>query len=313
VVDDFPSNSHFQFTALLSVDYGKEKFHPANWLSHDPFTYVLLPEKANSREVEKRIREMTERILEPIYKNRYGKTYREQRQLGGLQEYRLQPLEEVHLYSADMNEGDGIRNVYVLSTIGIILILLACFNYINISTARSVWDAKSAGIRKVLGSTRTQLYNLFLTESVCVALVASVLAIVLAQTVLASDISLLHAFIPYKSLPVEACLLLLALSLAVGLLSGLVPAKLVTAFEPTQVIKGQLSRGKGGNSLRQILVVAQFIVSMGLIMCTFQISSQLTFMQNMSLGLGCIAGIEAYNFSFCSARLRTSSWDFDSI
>lgn len=283
VVEDFPANSHLLFSALLSVDYSKENFHPDNWLSHDPFTYVLLPEKANRQEVEDRIKEMTERILEPIYRDRFGKTYQEQKQAGGLQEYRLQPLKEVHLYSADMNEGEGIRNVYILSTIGVMLILLACFNYVNLSTARSAWDAKSAGIRKVLGSTRPQLYSLFLTESVGVALLASIVAIALAQIILASDNALLDSFIPYN-LSVEACLLLLGLGFLVGLFSGLIPAKLVSAFQPTQVIKGQLAQGKGGNSLRQILVVSQFVISMGLIMCTLLISSQLTFIQNISLG-----------------------------
>jgi len=284
VVEDFPANSHFLFNALLSVDYGKENFHPDNWLSHDPFTYVLLPEKANRRAVEDRIKEMTERILDPIYRDRFGNTYQEQKQAGGLQEYRLQPLKEVHLYSADMDGGGGgIRYVYILSTIGVMLILLACFNYVNLSTARSAWDAKSAGIRKVLGSTRPQLYSLFLTESVGVALLASIVAIALAQIMLASDIALLNSLIPYN-VSAEACLMLLALGFLVGFFSGLVPAKLVSAFQPTQVIKGQLAKGKGGNSLRQILVVSQFVISMGLIMCTLLISSQLTFIQNMSLG-----------------------------
>lgn len=100
VMEDFPANTHFHFNALLSIDYSREKFNPDNWLSHSPFTYVLLPEETTSPlAVEARIREMTERILNPIYKSRFGKTYEEQKQLGGLQEYRLQPLTDVHLYS----------------------------------------------------------------------------------------------------------------------------------------------------------------------------------------------------------------------
>ena len=284
VVEDFPANSHIQFNALLSVDYGRENFHPDNWLAHDPFTYVLLPEGTDSRAVESRIRAMTERILDPIYKGRYGKTYREQKDTGGLQEYRLQPLHEVHLYSADLNEGAGIRNVHILSAIGIMLILLACFNYVNLSTARSAWDAKGAGIRKVLGSTRAQLYVLFLTESVGMALLASFMAIVLTQAVLLSGNTITLLFFPYKTLPVEASILLVAVALGMGLLSGTIPARLISGFEPTQVIKGQLTGGRSGSSLRHVLVVSQFTVSMGLIMCTFLISGQLKFMQGMSLG-----------------------------
>ena len=284
VVEDFPSTSHIQFNALLSVDYSKETYHPDNWLSHDPFTYVLLAGETEQHDVEERMRQMTEHVLEPIYLRRYGKTYAEQKQAGGLQEYRLQPLKDVRLYSGDMNEGAGIRTVYILGTIGVMLILLAGFNYVNLATARSAWDAKNAGIRKVLGSTSLQLYKLFLTESAGMSLLASFLAIALAQTVLSSDYPITNAFLPHKTLPVDACLILTGLSIGIGLLSGVLPAKLVSGFEPTRVIKGQFARGNSGHSLRRVLVVAQFIGSMTLVMCTFLISGQLNFMQSKALG-----------------------------
>ena len=285
IVEDFPPNAHFHFYALLSINYSQENYHPFNWLSHWPDAYVLVPENADVTALEAKIRAMTERALNPIYEQDYGKTYEEHKQAGGLQEYRLQPLTDVHLYSGDMYGAEGdILYVYLFISIGLMLICIASFNYINLATAQSAREAKAAGIRKVLGSTKSQLYKLFLTESVGVAMLAAFIAITLAQLVLAFDNSFLHRFIPYESPSLEATSLLLALALAVGLLSGLVPARMISAFQPTQVLKGQLAQGKKGNLLRQILVVAQFTVSMSLIICTLLIGQQLTYMQNKSLG-----------------------------
>ena len=289
VVEDFPPNAHFHFNALLSIDYSQEKYHPFNWLSHWPAAYVLVPENTDVPALEAKIRAMTEKMLNPIYEKRIGKTYDEHKQAGGLQEYRLQPLIDVHLYSADMYDEASQRQgnilyVYLFIAIGLLLVCIASFNYINLSTAQSAREAKATGIRKVLGATKSQLYGLFLYESVGVAILAAFIAITLAQILLAFDSSFLHLFIPYEGPTLEASLLLLALALVVGLLSGLIPARMISAFQPTQVLKGQLAQGKKGNLLRQILVVAQFTVSMGLIICTLLISQQLTYMQNKALG-----------------------------
>jgi putative ABC transport system permease protein len=284
IVADFPSNSHLKFSCLLSIDYANENLHPDNWLGHWPATYVLLDEHADAAVVQERIRQTTERILDPIYVKRYGKNYQEQKKAGGLQEYRLQPLRDVHLYSSHMGESGNILYIYIFGGIGIALICIASFNYINLSTARSVWEAKAAGIRKVLGASGSELYRQSITESTTLNIIAAVGGIVMAQLVLTFNSPFLQQFIPDKILSPVVCLVALAFSLLLGLISGSVPARLLAAFQPTEVLKGQLARGTKGNGLRQVLVTGQFVVSIGLIICTLVIGRQLNFMQSLSLG-----------------------------
>lgn len=284
IVDDFPVNSHFRFRGLMSINYGKENLHPDNWLSHWPQTYILLNVESVPSKVQNDMRLMTERILEPIFKGRYGKSYSEQKAAGGLQEYRLQPLLKVHLYSAHMGDSNDIANIYVFIAIGVVLITIACFNYINLSTARSAFEARNTGVRKVLGATRTQVYTLFLTESTGTAIIAFILAVVTVQGILMWDTAFIRQFIPADNVPLSAIATFAGLSVLVGAASGLIPSKLLSSFEPVAVLKGQVVRGSGGNKLRQVLVVAQFVGSMALIMCTLLVGRQMDFINSQPLG-----------------------------
>ena len=284
IVEDFPANSHLQFTLLLSIDYPNENLHVGNWLSHWPATYVLIDDHSTAIAVQERLRQSTEKILDPVYLERFGKSYREQKAAGGLQEYRLQALTDVHLRSAHMGEKGNILYIYIFIVIGVMLVCIASFNYINLSTARSTWEAKSTGIRKVLGATKSQLYRQFLTESMMVSLAGAVFGIAISQAVLTFGTSFMRQFIPGAVLPFDLCLGVLVVAGLTGLLSGSVPAKLLNAFQPTQVLKGQLATGNKGNGLRQVLVTTQFVISISLIVCTLVITRQLTFMRDLSLG-----------------------------
>ncbi len=284
VVADFPTNSHLQFSCLLSIDYANENLTPGNWLGHWPLTYVLLGDNAEASIVQETIRQTTERILEPIHAERYGKTYQERKKDGALQEYRLQPLTEVHLYSSHMGEQGNILYIYIFIAIGVMLICIAAFNYINLSTARSVWEAKTAGIRKVMGASGRELYRQSIVESIMLNVIATIVGIVIGQLVLAVNSPFLQQFIPDKFISPGLCLMALLFSLLLGAIAGLVPARMLSAFQPVAVLKGQLAHGKQGGSLRQILVTGQFVVSIGLIMCTLVIGRQLNFMQSFALG-----------------------------
>ena len=286
VVEDFPVNSHFQFHALLSRDYANEEYYPSSWLAHWPTTYLLLDEESDPQQIEARMIALTDSLLDPIYEQRFNKSYQAAKANGELQEYHLQPLEDVHLHSGHMDTDishGNIRNVYILVVIGLLLLFIAAFNYINLTTAQSTQQAKSTGIRKVLGAVRTQLYSLFLVESVLLCLLAALTALALVQILLSLDSGWVKSFVPTGiTLPSVGLLLLLALLL--GLLSGLVPAQILSSFKPTQVLKGQLTRGAKGVRLRQILVVTQFTVSSGLIICVLLVGQQLSFLRNKSLG-----------------------------
>lgn len=284
VVADFPPNSTIRFNALMSIDYANEGLSPGNWLASWPQTYVLLEENADAGTVQERLRQTTDKILGPIYSERYGRPYEEHKKLGGIKEFRFQPLADVHLHSSHMGEAGSILYVYIFVGIGVMLICIATFNYINLSTARSAWEAKSAGIRKVLGATGGQLYTQFITESVMVNMIAALGGLVAAQLLLTWRSPFLTLFIPHESIPVLVVPGVIAFALLLGIVSGMAPARLLGAFQPTQVLKGQLAHGTKGNGLRQVLVTAQFVVSIALIMCTLVIGRQLSYMQTASLG-----------------------------
>jgi putative ABC transport system permease protein len=283
-VEDFPSNSHFTFTCLLSIDYPNENLRASNWLSHWPAAYILLDPSARATDVQDRLRRATDKILNPIYLERYGKTYEAQKAAGGLQEYRLQALRDVHLGSAHMGEKGNIVYIYIFIAIGVMLIAIASFNYINLSTARSAWEAKSTGVRKVLGATRAQLFRQFITESVIVSFISAMIGIVISQLALVIGTSFLQQFIPTQTVPLNLVLMILGVSILIGLLSGSVPARLLNAFPTTLVLKGQVVGGNKGNGLRQALVVTQFVISIALIISTLVITRQLTFMRDRALG-----------------------------
>lgn len=284
VVQDLPLNSHFRFNALLSYDYQNESFHPDNWLAHDPVTYVLISDKTKSQNVETSIKRIVDRILDPIHFSRFGDTYEARKSKGALQEYRLQSLKDVHLHSAQMGEKGGIVYIYLFSSVGIILIGIACFNYINLSTAQMAWEAKGASIRKVLGATRRQLRALFLTESMSVTIIASLVAVVLVQGLLTLNIPVVRQFTPFSGWNIESAVILFCLALIVGFFSGMIPARLIGTFDSTKVLKGQMTNSTKGGVLRQIFVALQFTVSIGLIICTLFVTQQLVYVQTKSLG-----------------------------
>ena len=286
VAKNFPTNSHFHFDALLSRDYADEEYHPQGWLAHWPITYLLLEEEIDYRQVENRMVALTDSLLNPVYESRYGKSYRAAKAEGSLQEYRLQPLEKIHLYSSHMQTDlahGSIRDVYILVVIGLLLLFIAAFNYINLTTAQSTQQAKSTGIRKVLGALRTQLYSLFLADSILLCLLAGCIALTLVQILLSVDGGWTRNFVS-TGVSLSSAGLLLALALLLGIFSGWIPARILSAFKPTEVLKGQLIRGTKGVRLRQGLVIAQFTVSSGLIICVLLVAQQLSFMQNKSLG-----------------------------
>jgi putative ABC transport system permease protein len=216
--------------------------------------------------------------------------------------YHLQPLTRAHLYSnsdygietqADIrhdsrNEGPGIqgdiRQVYLFAFIGVALLAIACINFMNLTTARSANRAREVGMRKVVGAHRTQLVHQFLGESILLTFLALLLALALAS----GAMPILNAFLNRElnlDLFTDRTLLpgLLSLSLIVGFLSGGYPAFLLSAFQPTQVLKG--TPNAGGTWFRKGLVVVQFAVSILLIVSTTMVHRQLTYMREKKWAL----------------------------
>ena len=275
VLDAIPRNTHLQFDFLASFSslqhwLGEEAM--GNWYNNMCFVYLLLPPDHDAATLEEKLAGFTDTYL--------GQNPDVTRH------FYLQPLSRIHLYSqADYGIAGGgdIFYVYMFSSIAVIILLIACINFINLSTARSSTRAKEVGVRKVMGAEKSSLVMQFIGEAVLSALLALMLALVLVIPPISWVNSLLGKAL---TLPVDGYLLLvfLGITLFIGVLAGSYPAFILSSFRPAEVLKKPSSSGRRGFTLRKGLVVAQFAISITLLICTAFIYAQLDYMKNRSMG-----------------------------
>jgi len=287
IFDPLPSNSHFHPEVLLSFPtlndstiYGAKNL--ANSFSNNAFfTYLLLPENYPVHNMEAQFPAFLDRHMPANKKDPTAKVS------AGTRLY-LQKLTDVHLRShldEEMEENGDITRVYIFGAIALFILLIACINYMNLSTARSTLRAKEIGIRKVSGAQRQEIIFQFLSESVLVSYISVLLAAALTWLCLPwiNDITGLQLSV--KSLLQPAVLIAVTLTpLVVGLLSGLYPALFLSSFKPQVVLKGLFKAGGTSISFRKALVVVQFSVSIILLISTAIVFQQLHYMQTASLG-----------------------------
>ncbi len=288
IFDRIPSNSHFHFDMFLSMT-SLAGSRSEIWVDNTNFyTYLLLQESTDVAALQKKVNETFQTYAAPQIEQFTNATYEEFLAAGNRFECLLQPLTDIHLYSnfdIELEANGDIRYVYIFSAIALFVLLIACVNFMNLSTARSAGRAKEVGIRKTLGSVRQQLMGQFLVEAMLVSLLALLLALLMAELSLPFFSNLaekqlsLHYFQPWYFLPA-----LLLVTIAIGLLAGSYPAFFLSSFRPARVLKGQLASGAGGGWLRNSLVVLQFGVSMVLITGTVVVYQQLDHMRSKKLG-----------------------------
>lgn len=198
----------------------------------------------------------------------------------------LEPLRDVYLYSdRDGSKTGNIRNVYIFSIIAVFILLIACFNFINLTTARASERAKEVGIRKVVGASKRQLARQFIGESVLLCLMAFILVVGLSVLLLPSFNHLSGKMISdgiFSNL--RYLILLFFASVCIGLIAGIYPALVLSSFKPIIVLKGRFSSGTKGILLRKGLVIAQFSISIALIIGTIIVYSQMKYMRDQDLG-----------------------------
>lgn len=280
----FPSNAHMHPEMLLSfntlkdsVVYG-EKNLQTNFGNNAFDTYLLFPKGYNTASIEAQL---------PAFLDKYvnlGGTVKTHLQT----KLELQKLTDIHLRSHlddELEQNGDIKRVYIFSAIALFILLIACINYMNLATARSVLRAKEIGIRKVIGAQRREIISQFLSESVLITWVALILAIVLTALALPWINKLSGLGLSVSSLLHFKILLpVLALPFIIGLISGIYPALFMSSFIPAKVLKGMLKVGTGNVSFRQVLVVLQFSISIILIVATAVVFQQLQYIQNKALG-----------------------------
>lgn len=289
IMEDIPENSHFHFDLFASMESlpaAKEQ----SWLTSEFFTYLVLPPGYDYKQLESKLPQVVEKYMGPQMEKSMGISLAQFREKGNELGLLLQPLTDIHLYSEadyDLGPGGDILYVYIFVAIALFVLLIACINYMNLSTAGASKRAREVGVRKVMGSGKGMLMWQFLIESVLLTLISVLLAIAFVKMTLplfnelaGKDLSFLLWGNP---LILPGFLLL---GLLVGVLAGSYSAFFLSSFEPTKVLKGVLhsTAGKRTVGFRSSLVVFQFFVSITLIACTLVVYKQLQYIQDKKLG-----------------------------
>ena len=281
IIKNIPSASHIKpdFIASFSTLGLKPSTNINNDLLNQVnyYTYLLFQEGTDYRVMEQKFTEDINRRIGAMLK-----------QLGGSAELELQPLTKIYLHSdrelESMQTGD-VTYVWLFSGIGIFILLLACLNFMNLSTARSANRAKEVGLRKVVGAKKSQLVKQFLGESMILTFISFLFALVLVTVSMPLFRNISGKNILMSSLTHPAILAgFVGLFLIIGLIGGSYPAFFLSAFRPVEVIQGKLKRGAKSSVLRIALVSFQFAVSIVLIIGTFTVNTQLKYVRNKNLG-----------------------------
>lgn len=287
VFEDIPLNSHFHFDIIASLATLDESRNTV-WGSNNFQTYVLLREGGSAAELETKFPALLRKYLGPQVQQLFGISYDELLAKGNRVAYQLQPLLDIHLASdleVEFEPNGSMSSVYLFSAIAFFILLIACINFMNLATARSATRAKEVGIRKVVGSSRSQLMIQFIVESLFLSLISMIVSLGVVELLLPSFNALSGRDISVNILESGWFFLLLAgITLFVGFLAGSYPAFVLSAFNPLNAFKGRLKSGSSSLRLRSFLVVFQFTASVVLIAATLIIHSQLQFIQQKKLG-----------------------------
>jgi putative ABC transport system permease protein len=286
VIDKVPDNSHFHFDAFISI----ATFHInyATWSNVGYYTYLLLNKNADPKKLQAKFPQLVAKYVVPEIQHDMGVSLAEAQKSVTTFIFSLQPLTDIHLYSHtkyELEPNGDIQYVYIFSALALFILLLACVNFTNLSTARAVKRAREVGVRKVLGSVKKQLVFQFLAESVLFAFFSMLCAYVFIFFLLPYFNQLANKNISFRFFfQYQSILIILGVSFLVGLLAGIYPAFFLSSFNTIKVLKGSSSQDSQKKLLRSSLIVFQFFVSTALIIATIIVYQQLHYMQNKKLG-----------------------------
>ncbi|WP_420151149.1 ABC transporter permease [Spirosoma sp.] len=288
LIDKVPTNSHFHFDMFMSMADVSDAKSPS-WMTSSYYTYLVLPDGYDPKQLEAKLPQMVNKYMGPQIQQAFGMSMSQFRQKGNDLSFRLQPLTDIHLHSnitAELAPNGDVQYVYIFGAIALFMLLIACINFMNLSTAGASKRAKEVGIRKVMGSLRQSLTYQFLIESLLLTMLALVLAVGIVYLALP-----LFNELAGKTLALNfgdrVWLFpgLLLLGVLVGILAGSYPAFFLSSFKPIAVLKSTKFTGdRKSISLRSGLVVVQFSISIILMIGTTVVYRQLSYIQNKKLG-----------------------------
>lgn len=277
VVADSPHNTHFRYDSFISMKTLEGRYPFDAWLLANFYIYVKFKPNQDIEDIAAR--------MELI-----GETHipKEMITPGDKIIYFLQPVADIHLFSHLRNEPEPCMNpfyLYVFSAIGLFVLLIACMNYINLSTARSTKRAKEVGVRKVIGAKRGQLVRQFFGESSVLIIIALVFALILVSGVLPLVNSISgKSFVISDLLHPSILMLSFILVIFVGFTASAYPSLFLSSFQPVKALKANFQSGSKGSALRKLLVISQFAISIALIAGTLIVYRQINFMKTQYLG-----------------------------
>lgn len=283
VIKDIPANAHFHFDMFGSLT----NFGDANsdtWMGGSYHTYLLLKPGTDLKKMEARFPAMVKQYMGPQIQQQMGLSLEQFTSKGNSLGFALQPLTAIHLYGDTTNEfepGGNASYVYIFGGVALFMLVVACINFINLSTAGASKRAKEVGVRKVAGSGRFQLIKQFLSESILITLFALLIAFVMVELALPAFNNFSGKQLNFNLKPALA---FIGLGLIVGVLAGIYPAVYLSSFKPIAVLKGKLTASHKSFGLRSGLVVFQFFISVALIIGTMVVYQQMKYIQNKDLG-----------------------------
>jgi putative ABC transport system permease protein len=288
IIADVPVNSHFHFSMFASME-GLANSKDNKWMESNYYTYLLLNEGTDLKEFEAKLPAIIKKYMGPQVEQ-LGMTFEKFTENGNEIGLHVQPLTDIHLYSdfantSELEAGGDVKTVYIFGAVAVFMLLIACINFMNLSTAGATKRNKEIGVKKVLGSQRSQLIHQFLTES----FISTVLAMILAVFIVVLALPLFNQL---SGKGLEAGFLLnqyvlaaiFGLVILITLFSGSYPAFFLSAIKPISALKGKVVDGGRSKGIRSALVVFQFIVSAGLILSILVVSQQMSYIQNKEIG-----------------------------
>jgi putative ABC transport system permease protein len=287
VMKEVPRNAHFHYDMFIAMS-GLAEARSTSWMQSEFFTYLVLQKGYDYKKLEAKLPLSVDKYMGPQIRTAMGMSINDFRKSGNHVGLFLQPLTQIHLHSDsgyDLGQPGDIKYVYIFGAVAGIMLLIACINFMNLSTAGASKRAREVGVRKVMGSDKSELIWQFLLESILLTSISLLMAaafgiatLPLFNALTGKELTLEPDIFPFL-LPS-----LLLLGLTVGALAGSYPAFFLSSFKPISVLKGKITSERGSMGLRSGLVVVQFFISISLIIGTAVVYQQLKFIQNKKLG-----------------------------
>ncbi|HSB94721.1 MAG TPA: ABC transporter permease, partial [Flavitalea sp.] len=270
VCKDWPSKSHFPFTILVSNT--SFNLNELNYYDFTTYTYLLLNENASAQLLESKLPLIVTKYVAPTIQKGFGQSFEQFSKEGNGYRYFLQPIQKIHLESNlqdELSPTTNIITIYLAAAIALFILILACMNFVNLSTAISVERAREIGIRKTFGSSKGSIVGQFLCESILTSFISVLLGVAIAKLALPFLNTIVGGHLTFGSyFSLTAIMSILVFSILIGILAGLYPALVLSSFHPITVLKGRFKSGSSGQALRNSLVIFQFAISAILIICT---------------------------------------------